>query len=67
VSVEPLTPEERDRFATWLEAEYATNKELAAQLDRTGMPRIASVWREQAAAESLVARVLRQTETVEQA
>jgi len=65
VGVAPLTPEERARFAEWLSEQSDTDNELADQLDRTGMPQIASVWREQAAAESLVARVLRLTETVD--
>jgi hypothetical protein len=65
VGVAPLTAEERARFAEWLSEQSDTDNELADQLDRTGMPRVASVWREQAAAESLVARVLRLTETVE--
>jgi len=61
--VTPLSPEERERFAAWLEAEAETDEALAEQLDQMDHP-FAGDWRAGAAAERRVARKLRQTESV---
>ena len=58
-----LTPQERERFAAWLEHEAATSKGLIEQLKRLGQPMAMVVAREEAeaAAALLIARKLRAT------
>lgn len=60
-----LTPQERDRFASWLEHEAATAKILIEQMEKLG-PHVAPlVAREkaEAAASLLIARKLRATQS----
>lgn len=59
--MEPLSAEERERFAAWLEAEAATDEMLVKQMERLGIPLAVERSRD-AAAKLRVARQLRQTE-----
>lgn len=62
-----LTPEERERFATWLEQEAAANQLLAAQMDMlagSAMSYLARMKRDEVASFERVARILRSIETV---
>lgn len=58
-----LTPQERDRFAAWLEHEAATAKGLIEQMEKLGPHMAPMVAREKAegAAALLIARKLRAT------
>ena len=58
-----LTPQERDRFAAWLEHEAATSKGLTEQMEKLGPHMAPLVAREtaEAAAALLIARKLRAT------
>lgn len=60
-----LTPEERERFASWLEHEASTDDELIAQMEKTGVPRTFVVAREiDAQAKRRIAHILRSTDAV---
>ena len=58
-----LTPQERERFATWLEHEAATSKRLIAQMEKLGPMAAALSTREKAEASAalLIAQKLRAT------
>lgn len=58
-----LTPQERDRFATWLEHEASTAKGLIEQLEKLGPHGATMATREktEAAAALVIARKLRAT------
>lgn len=58
-----LTPQERDRFAAWLEHEAATAKGLIEQMEKLGPHVAPMVAREKAEASAalLIARKLRAT------
>lgn len=61
-----LTPEERDRFAAWLEREAETAKQIVEQMEKLGPMTAPLVQREkaEAAAALLIARKLRSIESV---
>ena len=60
-----LTPQERDRFATWLEREAEGSKGLIDQLEKLGPHTAQIVAREriEASAALLIARKLRATDS----
>jgi hypothetical protein len=61
-----LTPQERDKFATWLEHEAATAKGLVEQLEKLGSHTALIVAREklEASAALVIARKLRATQSM---
>lgn len=65
----PLTPEERGRFAAWLEADATGCEQMADQLEISAIlplaKGVASKLRDDAAAARRVALLLRQTESQE--
>jgi len=62
--VEPLTQEERDRFAAWLEDDAEADTELAETMEKAQLP-FSGEWRKNAAAKKRVAWYLRLTESTE--
>lgn len=54
-----LTQEDRDRFATWLEEEAATDDKLAEQAEKLAAPAFVKMKRAEALAARVVARKLR--------
>lgn len=58
-----LTSKERDRFATYLEKDAATNEEIALQIEKLGInPVMAKRYRTEAMAANIIAQKLRSTE-----
>ena len=58
-----LTPEERERFAAWLEHEAMTARGMIEQLEKLGPHTAPIIWRQkqEAAAALIIARKLRAT------
>ena len=60
-----LSLEERERFASWLEREAATDDQLIEQMEKAGVPRTFVVAREvDAQAKRRIAHILRSTDAV---
>lgn len=59
-----LTSDERTRFARYLEAEAHSDKKLAIECEKIGHSTLAQKYRVEAMAAEVLAKKLRQTETM---